>query len=82
MVFWYIFVNFNWFVIRGDEASVYSDEVKKDATPAIPDDFYYDYEELVSKPRITGQSPHPNDVLLSNLFNRHLMHISYFNIQP
>lgn len=31
-----------------------SEEVKKDDKPAIPDDFFYNYDELVSKPRITG----------------------------
>lgn len=33
-----------------------SDEVKKEEKPGIPDDFFYDYEDLVSKPRITGMS--------------------------
>lgn len=39
---------------RGDEHSVVSDEVKEEK-PAIPDDFYYDYDELVSKPFISRE---------------------------
>ena len=41
-------------IYRGDEQSVASDEVKKEDKPGIPDDFFYEYDELVSKPRITG----------------------------
>ena len=41
-------------IYRGDEQSVASDGVKKEDKPGIPDDFFYEYDELVSKPRITG----------------------------
>lgn len=40
---------------RGDEASIASDEVKKEEKPGIPDDFFYEYDDVVSKPRITGK---------------------------
>lgn len=49
---------------RGDELEVHSESpVDPDDTSKIPDNFYYNVEEYISRPRIMADSGLPQDIL-------------------
>lgn len=49
---------------RGDEDEIMSEQIFGDEEEEkIPDDFYYEFEEHVSKPAISDESGLPSDVL-------------------
>ena len=63
---------------RGDEDEIMSEQIFGDEDEEkIPDDFYYEFEEHVSKPAISDESGLPSDVLsLTYPFQKYRVNIS------